>query len=68
MDFTTIECGMVDWSVNRIPVNPRERFTRISANRPLSIEEFEKEMNSPYKTKKYHYNYRNAEELSEENL
>ena len=29
---------------------------------------FEKEMNSPYKTKKYHYNYRNAEELTEENL
>ena len=68
MDFTTIECAMVDWSVNRIPINPRERFTRIAANRPLSIEEFEKEMKSPYKTKKYHYNYRNAEELTEENL
>jgi len=35
---------MVDWSVHRIPVNSRERFTRIAANRPLSIEEFEKEM------------------------
>jgi hypothetical protein len=35
---------------------------------PELIEEFEKEMSSPYKTKKYHYNYRNAEELTEENL
>lgn len=59
---------MVDWSVNRIPFNAREQFTRISANVPLSIEEFEKEMGSPYRTKKYHYNYRNAEELTEENL
>lgn len=25
-------------------------------------------MDSPYKTKKYHYNYRHPEELSEENL
>jgi hypothetical protein len=30
----------------------------------LSEEEFEKEMDSPYKTKKYHYNYRNEEELT----
>ena len=68
LDFTTIEQGMVDWSVNRIPFNSREQFTRISANHPLSPEEFEKEMASPYKTKKYHYNYRNADELNDENL
>lgn len=68
MDFTTIERGLIEWSVNRIPFNSREQFTRIAANRPLSVEEFEKEMQSPYKTKKYHYNYRNADELTEENL
>ncbi len=37
-------------------------------NQPLSQEEFEKERDSPYKTKKYHYNYRNPDELSPENL
>ena len=68
VDFHTIEKCMVDWSVHRIPVNSRETFTRIAANRPLSIEEFEKEKSSPYKTKKYHYNYRQPEELTEENL
>jgi hypothetical protein len=68
LDYTTIEKGLVDWSVNRIQFNSREQFTRINANTPLSIEEFEKEMDSPYKTKKYHYNYRNPEELTEENL
>ena len=59
---------MIDWSVNRIPYNPRESFTRLSANQPLSEEEFLKEHDSPYKTKRYHYNYRQDEELSEENL
>lgn len=59
---------MVEWSVNRIPFNPREQFTRLPVNRPLSIEEYEKERDSPYKTKKYHYNYRNPDELSPENL
>lgn len=34
----------------------------------MSTEEFEKEKESPYKTKKYHYNYRQPEELEEENL
>ena len=68
VDFHTIEKCMVDWSVHRIPVISRETFTRIAANRPLSIEEFEKEKSSPYKTKKYHYNYRQPEELTEENL
>ena len=59
---------MVDWSVNRVPVNPRETFTRVAANQPLSEEEFMKERQSPYKTKKYHYNYRHSAELSDENL
>ena len=33
---------------------------------PLSPEEFEKEQDSPYTTKKYHYNYRHPEEQTEE--
>lgn len=40
----------------------------IRANPPLSEEEFEKEFNSPYKVKKYHYNFRREDELSEANL
>ena len=68
LSYTDIEKGNIDWSVNRIPYNSREQFTRIAANTPLSPEEFEKEMDSPYKTKKYHYNYRNPDELTEENL
>ena len=68
LSYTDIEKGNVDWSVNRIPYNSREQFTRIAVNTPLSPEEFEKEMDSPYKTKKYHYNYRNPDELTEENL
>lgn len=59
---------MVDWSVTRIPYNPKEQFTRLPVNQPLSQEEFDKEHDSPYKTKKYHYNYRNPDELSPENL
>lgn len=58
LDFFEIERGLVDWSVNRIPFNSRETFTRLAANRPLSEEEFLKEKESPYRTKKYHYNYR----------
>jgi len=37
-------------------------------NPRLSEEEFEKEFNSPYKVKKYHYNFRHDDELSEDNL
>ena len=68
LDFTTIERCEIDWSVHRIPFNARERFTRLAANVPLTPEEFENEMDSPYKTKKYHYNYRHPSELTEENL
>ena len=68
MEYTDIESCMVDWSVHRVPFNPRERFTRLSANRPLSLEEFEKEYDSPYLTKKYHYNFRHPSELADENL
>lgn len=68
LDYTDIEKCNVEWSVNRVPFNPRERFTRISANQPLSIEEFEKEYESPYLTKKYHYNFRHESELADDNL
>ena len=40
----------------------------MKANPPLSEDEFEKEYNSPYKIKKYHYNFRTDNELTEENL
>jgi len=68
LKFTEIEAGMIDWSVNRVPFNCRERFTRIKANTPLSPEEFENEFESPYKTKKYNYNYRHDEELTDDNM
>jgi len=68
LSFTDIEMGNFEFSTNRIPFNCRESFTRVAANRPLSPEEFEKEQDSPYKIKKYHYNYKHLEELSESNL
>lgn len=37
-------------------------------NPPLTEEEFEKELDSPFKVKKYHYSFRREEELTEENL
>ena len=58
IDFTAIETCQVDWSVNRVNYNVKQRFTRHAANIPLSEEEFEKEKASPYKTKRYHYNYK----------
>jgi hypothetical protein len=68
LDFYQIERCMVDWSVTRIPYNSRQSFTRIAANKALSEEEFLKEKESPYKTKRYHYNFRHEQELSDENL
>lgn len=40
----------------------------IKVNPPLTEQEFEKEHDSPYKVKKYHYSFRREEELTEENL
>lgn len=68
LSFSEIESCMIDWSTNRVPFNSRERFIRLHANTPLSAEEYQEESESPYKTKKYHYNYRQPEELSNENL
>lgn len=57
---------MIDWSAYRVPANYRDKVLR--ENPPLSEEEFENEYDSPYMTKKYHYNYRWDSELTEENL
>lgn len=57
---------MIDWSCYRIPINYKDKI--IKSNPPLSEEEFEKEFNSPFKIKKYHYNFRHEEELTEDNL
>ena len=66
LSFKDIEQGNFSFSASRIPFNCRESFTRIAANTPLSPEEFEKEIESPYNIKKYHYNFRHPEELTEE--
>jgi len=68
LNFTDIEKGNVDWGAWRVPYNSKERFTRLAANVPLSPEEFEKEHDSIYHTKKYHYNFRHESEMSEENM
>ena len=66
LSFHDIEKGVIDWTPHRIPYRHANKIVRVSP--PLSPEEFENEYNSPYKIKKYHYNYRNEIELSEENL
>jgi hypothetical protein len=68
LSYSDIEKGNIEFTTSRIPFNLRERYYRFSANKPLSPEEFEKEFDSPYKIKKYHYNYRHPEEISERNL
>ena len=40
----------------------------VKVNPPLTEEEFEREHDSPFKVKKYHYSFRGPDELSEENL
>lgn len=66
LSFQDIEQCKVDWCAYRVPFNYRNRLIKV--NPPLSEEEFEKEYDSPYKVKKYHYNFRQDDELSEENL
>jgi hypothetical protein len=66
LSFTEIEQCAVDWSAYRVPFNYNTKLVKV--NPPLSEEEFEKEFNSPYKVKKYHYNFRSEDELSEDNL
>lgn len=66
MSYTDIEKGDIDWSAYRVPFNYATKVIR--ANPQLTPEDFEKEHDSPYKIKKYHYNFRREEELTEENL
>ena len=56
LSFTEIEQCAIDWSAYRVPFNYDKKLLRV--NPPLSEEEFEKEFNSPYKVKKFHYNFR----------
>lgn len=66
LSFEEIEGGNIDWNSCKIPVNYKDRVLKY--NIPLSEYEFKREMNSNFKTKKYNYNYRWPEELTEENL
>lgn len=66
LSFEDIEKSNIDWCAYRVPFNYRNKL--IKDNPPLSEEEFEKEYNSPYSVKKFHYNFRSEEEMSEENL
>ena len=66
VSYEDIEGGNLDWNACKIPVNYEDRV--IKYNIPLSEYEFKREMNSSYKVKKYHYNYRWPEELTEDNL
>lgn len=66
LSYEDIEQGNIDWCSYKVPFNYKDRLIKV--NPPLSEEEFEKEFNSPYKIKKYHYNFRHESELNEENL
>ena len=66
LSFTEIEIATIDWCSFRVPQNYKNATFKI--NPPLTEEDFEKEHDSPYKVKKYHYSFRREEELSEENL
>lgn len=66
LSFVDIEQGNIDWCAYRVPFNFKDKVIKV--NPPLSEEEFEKEYASPYKVKKFHYNFRYESELTEENL
>lgn len=66
LSFTQIEKGDFIWSANRIPFNYRDKVLR--HNPPLSPEELDYEKASPFKVKRYHYSFRDDDELSEEYL
>ena len=55
LNYVDIETGMIDWCAYRVPYNYKAKLIKV--NPPLSEEEFEKEFNSPYKIKQYHYNF-----------
>jgi len=66
LSFTDIEKAQINWCAYRVPQNYSNKL--VKANPPLTEEEFEKEHDSPYKVKKYHYSFRKPEELTEEAL
>ena len=66
LSFTDIEKAQIDWCAYKVQFNYQNKVIKI--NPPLSPEEFEKEHDSRYKIKKYHYSFRRQEELTEENL
>lgn len=66
LTYTDLERASIDWNAYRVPFNYANKVIR--ANPQLSPEEFEKEHDSPYKVKKYHYSFRREEELDDENL
>jgi hypothetical protein len=66
LPFTELEKATVDWCAYRVPFNFQDKVVKF--NPPLSEEEFEKELDSPFKVKKYHYSFRREEELTKENL
>ena len=66
LSFQDIEKCNIEWSAYRVPYNYRNKILKV--NPALSEEEFEREFNSPYKVKKFHYNFRQEDDLSEENL
>lgn len=66
LSYTDIEKASVDWCAYRVPFNYANKVVKM--NPPLTEEEFEREHDSPYKVKKYHYGFRRPEELTEENL
>lgn len=66
LSYTDLEKASVDWCAYRVPFNYSNKVLKL--NPPLSEDEFEREHDSPYKVKKYHYGFRRPEELTEENL
>ena len=66
LSFTDLEKATAEWSAYRVPYNYSNKVVKV--NPPLTEEEFEKEHDSPYKVKKYHYSFRKPEELTEANL
>jgi hypothetical protein len=66
LSYVEIEKAIIDWSAYRVPFNYWNKVIKV--NRPLSEEEFEKEQDSPYKLKKYHFSFRRPEEITQENL
>jgi len=66
LNYEQIEKATVDWSAYRVPFNYANKIVKV--NPALSEEEFEREQESPYKLKKYHFSFRRPEEITEENL